>query len=74
MSLMNQALSWQTPGEVDTGASAQDEAFVPYHGDNIRVTGFLEHVDLPHQVVFQAELEPVRLRAEAVESAWEAAE
>ena len=42
------------------GAPAQDEEFVISHCDNIKATGFLEHIKLPHYVDFQSELELIR--------------
>jgi hypothetical protein len=57
-------------GEDFTGASAQDEEFVMSHCDNVRLTGFLEHIKLPHYVDFQSELELVRnMRREAARGA-----
>ena len=66
MSLVDRALRWKELGEDNVGAPAQDEEFVLSHCDNIQATGFLEHIKLPHDVDFQAELEMVRrLRSEA---------
>jgi alpha-D-ribose 1-methylphosphonate 5-triphosphate synthase subunit PhnI len=69
MALVDRALRWQELGEEQT-APAQDEEFVLSHADNIRATGFVEHLKLPHYVDFQAELELVRrMRGEAAKSA-----
>jgi alpha-D-ribose 1-methylphosphonate 5-triphosphate synthase subunit PhnI len=66
MALVDRALRWEELGEADEGAPAQDAEFVLGHSDNVKATGFLEHIKLPHYVDFQAELELVRrLRAEA---------
>lgn len=66
MSLVDRALRWKELGEDDAGAPAQDEEFVLSHADNIKATGFLEHIKLPHYVDFQSELELIRkIRAEA---------
>ena len=59
MALVDRALRWNELGEEPT-APAQDEEFVLSHADNIRATGFVEHLKLPHYVDFQAELELVR--------------
>jgi len=59
MALVDRALRWEELGEEKT-APAQDEEFVLSHADNIRATGFVEHLKLPHYVDFQAELELVR--------------
>ncbi len=65
MALVERALRWEELGEEQT-APAQDEEFVLSHADNIRATGFVEHLKLPHYVDFQAELELVRrMHAEA---------
>jgi alpha-D-ribose 1-methylphosphonate 5-triphosphate synthase subunit PhnI len=67
MALVDRALRWRELGEDFTGAPAQDEEFVMSHCDNVRSTGFLEHIKLPHYVDFQSELELVRkMRREAV--------
>lgn len=64
MSLVDRSLRASELGE-ETGAPAQDAEFVLSHCDNIRSTGFVEHLKLPHYVDFQAELELVRrMRAE----------
>ncbi len=60
MALVDRALRWGEMGEDFTGAPAQDEEFVLSHCDNVRSTGFLEHIKLPHYVDFQSELELVR--------------
>lgn len=66
MALLDRALRWESLGEENTGAPAQDAEFVLAHADNIQATGFLEHIKLPHYVDFQSELELVRrLRADA---------
>ena len=65
MSLVDRALRAGEMGE-ERVAPAQDEEFVLMHCDNVQATGFLEHIKLPHDVDFQAELELIRrLRAEA---------
>jgi len=75
MALVDRALRWEELGEDNVGAPAQDEEFVLSHADNIQSTGFLEHINLPHYVDFQSELEHSRiLRAEAMASHQEAAE
>jgi len=76
MALVDRALRWKELGEDDQGAPAQDEEFVLMHCDNIRATGFLEHIKLPHYVDFQSELELVRKlrRAAGADQAKEAAE
>ncbi len=69
MALVDRSLRWQELGEEQT-APAQDEEFVLSHSDNVRATGFVEHLKLPHYVDFQAELELVRrMRAEIAERA-----
>jgi len=71
MALVDRSLRWQELGEEQT-APAQDEEFVLSHSDNVRATGFVEHLKLPHYVDFQAELELVRrMRAEIAERANE---
>ncbi len=66
MALVDRALRWEELGEDNVGAPAQNEEFVLYHSDNIKATGFLEHIKLPHYVDFQSELELIRkLRREA---------
>lgn len=66
VSLVDRALRWRELGEDGANAPAQDEEFVLSHCDNIKATGFLEHIKLPHYVDFQAELELIRdLRAKA---------
>lgn len=76
MALVDRALRWEELGEDDIGAPAQDAEFVLSHCDNIKATGFLEHIKLPHYVDFQSELELIRkLRREAAANvAKEAAE
>lgn len=70
MALVDRALRWGEMGEDFTGAPAQDEEFVLSHCDNVRSTGFLEHIKLPHYVDFQSELELVRkMRREAARGA-----
>ena len=70
MSLVDRALRWEESGEDFAGAPAQDEEFVMSHCDNVRSTGFLEHIKLPHYVDFQSELELVRkMRREAADAA-----
>ncbi|MEJ8571961.1 carbon-phosphorus lyase complex subunit PhnI [Microbaculum marinum] len=72
MALVDRALRWEELGEEQT-APAQDEEFVLSHADNVRATGFVEHLKLPHYVDFQAELELVRrMRAEIAASDDEA--
>ncbi len=71
MALVERALRAQDLGEERT-APAQDEEFVLSHADNVRATGFVEHLKLPHYVDFQAELELVRrMRGETAASAEE---
>jgi len=66
MSLIDRALRWEELGEDFADAPAQDAEFVVSHCDNVRATGFLEHIKLPHYVDFQSELELVRrMRREA---------
>ncbi len=66
MALAGRALRWAELGEDFQGAPVQDEEFVMSHCDNVRSTGFLEHIKLPHCVDFQSELELVRkMRREA---------
>jgi len=66
MALVDRAMRWAELGEDFQGAPAQDEEFVISHCDNVRSTGFLEHIKLPHYVDFQSELELVRkMRREA---------
>ena len=75
MALVDRALRWRELGEDDLGAAAQDEEFVLSHCDNIRATGFVEHIKLPHYVDFQSELELVRqMRRDAAVLAEVAAE
>jgi len=70
MALVDRAMRWVELGEEFVGAPAQDEEFVISHCDNVRSTGFLEHIKLPHYVDFQSELELVRkMRREAAETA-----
>ncbi len=65
MALVDRALRAEELGEEKT-APAQDEEFVLSHCDNVKATGFVEHLKLPHYVDFQAELELVRkMRAQA---------
>jgi len=59
MALVDRALRAEELGEEKT-APAQDEEFVLSHCDNVKATGFVEHLKLPHYVDFQAELELVR--------------
>jgi len=59
MALVDRALRADELGEEKT-APAQDEEFVLSHSDNVKATGFVEHLKLPHYVDFQAELELVR--------------
>ena len=59
MSLVDRALRAEEFGE-DIVAPAQDEEFVISHSDNVKATGFVEHLKLPHYVDFQAELDLVR--------------
>ena len=47
-------------GEDEVGATAQDEAFVLCHCDNMQATGLAEHNKLPHYVDFQSEFELIR--------------
>jgi len=69
MALVDRSLRWRELGEEQT-APAQDEEFVLSHADNVRATGFVEHLKLPHYVDFQAELELVRrMRGEAADNA-----
>jgi alpha-D-ribose 1-methylphosphonate 5-triphosphate synthase subunit PhnI len=64
MSLCDRALRATELGE-DITAAAQDEEFVISHSDNVQATGYVEHLKLPHDVDFQAELDLVRrMRAE----------
>jgi alpha-D-ribose 1-methylphosphonate 5-triphosphate synthase subunit PhnI len=70
MALVDRALRWAEMGEDFEGAPAQDEEFVISHCDNVRSTGFLEHIKLPHYVDFQSELELVRkMRREVAQTA-----
>ncbi|MEM9224353.1 MAG: carbon-phosphorus lyase complex subunit PhnI [Pseudomonadota bacterium] len=59
MSLLDRALRCHEFGEAPV-APAQDEEFVIAHSDNIKASGFVEHLKLPHYVDFQAELDLVR--------------
>ena len=59
MALVDRALRADELGE-EKVAPAQDEEFVLSHSDNVKATGFVEHLKLPHYVDFQAELELVR--------------
>jgi alpha-D-ribose 1-methylphosphonate 5-triphosphate synthase subunit PhnI len=69
MALVDRAMRWAELGEDFVGAPAQDEEFVMSHCDNVRSTGFLEHIKLPHYVDFQSELELVRkMRRDAADS------
>ncbi len=69
MALVDRALRAGELGEAPSPAPARDEAFVLSHADNVKASGFLEHLKLPHYVDFQAELALLRrLRAE-----WERA-
>lgn len=74
MALVDRALRWKELGEDFENAPAQDEEFVLSHSDNIRATGFLEHIKLPHYVDFQSELELVRSIRSRVNASQEAAE
>ncbi len=65
MALVDRAMRAEELGE-DVTAPAQNVEFVVYHSDNIEGTGFVEHLQLPHYVDFQSELETIRrMRAEA---------
>ncbi len=75
MALVDRALRAAELGEEATSAPAQDAEFVLSHCDNVRASGFLERIKLPHHVDCQAELELLRrLRAEAAGAQPEAAE
>jgi alpha-D-ribose 1-methylphosphonate 5-triphosphate synthase subunit PhnI len=64
MALVDRALQAEELGE-PVEAPAQDAEFVLYHSDNVEASGFVQHLNLPHYVDFQSELELVRkLRAE----------
>lgn len=64
MALVDRALRAEELGEPLT-APAQDQEFVLAHADSLEVSGFVQHLKLPHYVDFQSELELVRrLRAE----------
>jgi alpha-D-ribose 1-methylphosphonate 5-triphosphate synthase subunit PhnI len=64
MALVDRALRAKEFGE-EAKSPAQDQEFVLSHADNVRATGFVEHLKLPHYVDFQAELALLRqLRAE----------
>ncbi|MEM8811576.1 MAG: carbon-phosphorus lyase complex subunit PhnI [Pseudomonadota bacterium] len=74
MALVDRALRTEELGEERT-APAQDAEFVLSHSDNVKATGFVEHLKLPHYVDFQAELDLVRaMRREFAERNDEAAE
>ena len=66
MALVDRAMRAQELGE-DVTAPAQNAEFVLYHSDNIEATGFVEHLQLPHYVDFQSELQNVRRLREAIE-------
>ena len=74
MSLVDRALQWRELGEDDPRAPAADEEFVLMHDDDVQATGFLEHIELPHHVDFQAELELIRRLRREARTAREAAE
>ena len=59
MALVDRALRANELGEY-SGVPAQDEEFVLSHCDNVQATGFVEHLKLPHDVDFQAELALLR--------------
>ena len=64
MALLDRALRQRDLGQ-ERVAPAQDQEFVLAHCDNVRATGFVEHLKAPHYVDFQAELALLRqLRAE----------
>ncbi len=42
-------------------APAQDEELLMSHSDNVKATGFVEHLKLPHYVDFQSEIGLLRL-------------
>lgn len=68
MALLDRAMRADELGETRL-SPAQDETFVLAHLDNVKATGFVEHVKLPHYVGFHAETGLVRrLRGE-----WEQA-
>jgi alpha-D-ribose 1-methylphosphonate 5-triphosphate synthase subunit PhnI len=54
MALLDRALRADELGEAASNP-AQDEEFVLSHLDNVKATGFVEHVKLPHYVGFHAE-------------------
>src|SRR5258706_2763657 len=69
MALVDRALRARELGE-EVIAPAQDEEFVMSHSDNVQATGFVEHLNLPHNVDFQSELGLLRkLRKEFFEAA-----
>jgi len=59
MALVDRALRSEELGQEAT-TPAQDPEFVLAHADNVRATGFVEHLKLPHYVDFQAELALLR--------------
>lgn len=73
MALVDRALRADELGEEKT-APAQDEEFVLSHSDNVKASGFVEHLKLPHYVDFQAELELVRKMRATSQVMKEAAE
>jgi alpha-D-ribose 1-methylphosphonate 5-triphosphate synthase subunit PhnI len=69
MALVDRTLRARELGE-EVLAPSQDEEFVMSHSDNVRATGFVEHLKLPHYVDFQSELGLLRkLRKEFSEAA-----
>lgn len=63
MALVDRALRAKEFGE-SGDSPANDEEFVLYHSDNVEASGFVQHLKLPHQVDFQADLSVLRqLRA-----------
>jgi alpha-D-ribose 1-methylphosphonate 5-triphosphate synthase subunit PhnI len=68
MAILDRALRTRELDE-ESDAPARDEEFMMQHSDNVKATGFLEHLKLPHYVDFQGELEQIRrMREKAEES------
>ena len=72
MALVDRALRASEFGE-DGLSPANDAEFVLYHSDNVEASGFVQHLKLPHQVDFQADLSVLRQLRAAHAAATQAA-
>ena len=60
MAVLDAAIRAGNKREQGPGGPAEDEEFVLYHTDGVEISGFIEHLKLPHYVTFQSSLDRLR--------------